>query len=34
MQKSKASKNYYETLGLKPEATQADIDKAYKKLSN
>lgn len=33
-QDSKTNKNYYETLGLKTDASQADIDKAYKKLSN
>lgn len=34
MQSSKVTKNYYEVLGLKPDASQTDIDKAYKKLSN
>lgn len=34
MKSTKVSKNYYDVLGLKPDASQADIDKAYKKLSN
>ena len=33
MQSSKTRKNYYNVLGLKPNATSSDIDAAYKKLS-
>lgn len=34
MQSHRGTKNYYDVLGLKTDASQADIDKAYKKLSN
>jgi len=33
MDSSKIRKNYYSVLGLKPDASAADIDAAYKKLS-
>jgi curved DNA-binding protein len=33
MDSSKTKKNYYEILGLKPNATDAEIENAYKKLS-
>lgn len=33
MDSSRTRKNYYEVLGLKPNATDAEIDNAYKKLS-
>ena len=33
MESSKTRKNYYNVLGLKPNATSSDIDAAYKKLS-
>lgn len=34
MDSSRTKKNYYETLGLKTDASSTEIDQAYKKLSN
>jgi len=33
MEVSKSKKNYYKVLGIQPNATSAEIDAAYKKLS-